>query len=247
MVHTCACGKVYSSRAGLWKHRQKCSVTAPIDASGTSTPDDGDLKALVHKILEHDTRTRDQMMGQLARQNEIIKEMIPRLGNNNNNRFNINLFLKEDCRDAINMSDFIESLQVKLADLQYTQDNGLIEGISSVLVDGLRQLDTCRRPIHCSDVKREVLYIKDNDEWNRQNTTQHLRTAIVDVANKQRKAIAEWERQNPTWKSTAHGREDYIRLVQSVMADIDAPQTENQIIRTIAKETVIKKQIHRDD
>ena len=171
--------------------------------------------------------------------------MIPKLGNNNNNRFNINVFLNENCRDAINMNDFIESLQVKLADLQYTKNNGLIEGISSVLVDGLKQLDMCKRPIHCTDVKREVLYIKNNDEWARENSTDHIRDAIGDVANKQRKAIAEWEKDNPDWKSTEKGKEEYITLVQSVMTEI-APQTENRIIRNIAKETVIQKQPNKE-
>ena len=87
-----------------------------------------------------------------------------------------------------------------------------------------------------------MLYIKHNDEWGRENTKEHLRSAIVDVANKQRKAIAEWEKDNPGWASSEKGKEEYIELVQSVMTDINAPQTENRIIRNIAKETVIQKQ-----
>ena len=122
--------------------------------------ENNELKELVHKMIEHDTNTREQMMGQIAHQNKIIQDMIPKIGNNNNNRFNINVFLNENCRDAINLSDFVESLHVKLADLQYTSNNGLIEGISSVLVDGLKQLDQCKRPIHCTDVKREVLPLR---------------------------------------------------------------------------------------
>ena len=207
--------------------------------------ENSELKDLVHKLLDNDEKTKKQMKDQLEQQNKIIQDMIPKLGNNNNNRFNVNVFLNENCRDAINMNDFINSLQVKLADLQYTKNNGLIEGISSVLVDGLKQLDMCKRPIHCTDVKREVLYIKNNDEWARENSTDHIRYAIGDVANKQRKAIAEWEKDNPDWKSTEKGKEEYITLVQSVMTEI-APQTENRIIRNIAKETVIQKQPNKE-
>ena len=261
--HVCECGKSYIYRGGLWKHRQNCAYvknianTTNVSAKPNTVPNENvklekennDLKNLVQKMLagiDNDAKTRNKMMGQLEQQNRIIQDMIPKLGNNNNNRFNINVFLNEDCRDAINMSEFIDSLHVKLTDLQYTQNNGLIEGISSVLVDGLQQLDMCQRPIHCTDVKREVLYIKDNDAWGRQNTKEHLRNAIVDVANKQRKAIAEWEKQNPAWASTEKGKEKYIQLVQSVMTDINAPQMENRIIKNIAKETVIQKQPNKD-
>lgn len=265
-----ACGKTYKNRGGLWKHRQRCE--AYISNTNTSTAtnttasmnseditvsqenheasllakENNELKELVHKMIEHDTNTREQMMGQIAHQNKIIQDMIPKIGNNNNNRFNINVFLNENCRDAINLSDFVESLHVKLADLQYTSNNGLIEGISSVLVDGLKQLDQCKRPIHCTDVKREVLYIKDNNEWNRGDSTAPIRSAIVDVATKQRKAIAEWEKLNPGWDTSEQGREEYIRIVKSVMADVNIPQDENRIIRNIAKETVINKQTGKD-
>jgi hypothetical protein len=139
------------------------------------------------------------------------------------------------------MSEFIESLQIQLADLHYTKDNGLIEGISSVFVNGLKQLDMFKRPIHCTDMKRETLYIKDNDEWDRENGKERLRTAINDVANKQRKAISEWETDNPSWAQTEQGKEDYIRLVRSVMTDISSGPNENKIIKSIAKETAIDK------
>ena len=159
----------------------------------------------------------------------------------NNNRFNIQVFLNEHCRDALNMSEFIESLHVKIADLQYTQSNGLVEGISSVLIDGLKQLDMCRRPIHCTDVKREVLYIKNNNEWGRQHSKEQLRTAIDGIAKKQRKAITDWENENPDWNQSEKGKQEYIRLVHSVMSDMNNQNTENIIIKNIAKETIINK------
>ena len=137
------------------------------------------------------------------------------------------------------MSEFLESLQIQLKDLIYTKDNGLIEGISTVFVNGLKQLDTFKRPIHCTDMKRETLYIKDNNEWERENGKECLRNAINDVASKQRLAINEWEKNNPNWDKTVKGKEEYIKIVKTVMSDIS--DEHNKIIKNIAKETIINK------
>jgi hypothetical protein len=185
------------------------------------------------------------MMEQLKEQNSIIREMVPCMGSNNtNNNFSINVFLNETCRDAINMSEFLASLQVQLDDLKYTQTNGLVEGISSVLVNGLRQLETCKRPIHCTDMKRETLYIKENNEWEKEEGKEgkmRLRDAIETVADKQRKAIAEWEAQNPGWEESEKGKDEYLKIVRSVMADVSQETEENRIIKNIAKETIIDR------
>ena len=186
--------------------------------------------------LNEDAKIKDHMVNQLKEQNKIILDMVPRIGNN---QFNINVFLNEKCRDAINMSEFLESLQIQLKDLIYTKDNGLIEGISTVFVNGLKQLDTFKRPIHCTDMKRETLYIKDNNEWERENGKECLRNAINDVASKQRLAINEWEKNNPNWDKTVKGKEEYIKIVKTVMSDIS--DEHNKIIKNIAKETIINK------
>lgn len=207
--------------------------------------ENADLKELMQMMLtgfDKDAKMKQEMMEQMKEQSKIIQGMIPRIGNNNNNKFNINVFLNEKCRDAINMSEFIESLQIQLEDLHYTKTNGLIEGVSSIFVNGLKQLETFKRPIHCTDAKRETLYIKDNNEWDRENGKARLRSAINDVANKQRKAISAWEKENPEWEESEKGKEEYIRLVQSVMTDVSSGPNENKIIKCIAKETVIDKE-----
>ena len=261
--YTCpVCKLSYVHRSGLSRHLKntqcgyllesgegpiESGVPAPAVPPESSTErvlekENGELRSMVKQLvagLSQDAVAREEMVGQLKQQNEIIKEMIPRLGNNNNNRFNINVFLNERCRDAINMTEFIASLQVQLDDLRYTGTNGLVEGVSSVLVNGLRRLETCRRPIHCMDTQRDVLYIKDNDAWNRENGQGRLRSAIDDVANKQRKAISDWESHNPDWDKTEEGRAEYLHLVRSVMADISDNGGERKIIENIAKETVV--------
>lgn len=214
------CNKIYKSRSGLWKHNKYCNNNK-IQSSNDNT-----------KILI-------DMMNHIKEQNKIISDMIPKIGSNTNNQFNINLFLNEKCNDAINMSEFLESIQIKLKDLNYTKKNGLLEGISSIFMNGLKQLDTYKRPIHCTDIKRETLYIKENNEWDKDNGKTKIHIAIKDIAEKQRKAINQWEIDNPEWNTSDKGKDDYIKLVKSVMTNIT--DEENKIIKNIAKETIIDK------
>ena len=126
-----------------------------------------ELKQLVKEMISginKDTNVKNEMMEQLKEQSKIIQEMLPRV---NNNKFNINIFLNEHCRGALNMSEFIESLQIHTKDLCFTKEKGLTAGVSTILLNKLKQLDTFDRPIHCTDIKREILYIKDNNEWNK--------------------------------------------------------------------------------
>ena len=242
--HVCPdCGRGYKYRSGLWKHRQKCDQK-PAGKSHELQPEqqDSDMKKLMQEVvqgLQRDAEVKNEMLRQLREQQAIIKDMVPRIGSNNNTQFNINLFLNEQCRDAINMTEFLASLNIQVPDLLYTRDNGLAEGISSVFVSHLRRLDMSKRPIHCTDAKRETLYIKDNDEWERDLDNVRLRTAINDVAIKQRKAISDWEKDHPDWNLSETGREEYLMLVKSVMEDANESSSENRIIRCIAKETTI--------
>ena len=240
------CGREYKQRSGLWRHRKKCSGDTDHGNNEVLTlaTENKDLKQLMQQMLSglnKEGEIKDQMINQLQAQNKIIQDMIPKLGNNNNNKFNINVFLNEDCRDAINMSEFIESLQIQLEDLNFTKKFGLIDGVSSIFVKGLKQLETTRRPIHCTDTKRDILYIKDNNTWDKGYGREKLKDAINDIAAKQRDAISDWEKANPDWSSTETGKDEYIQLVKSVMSDVDNHPNENKIIKIIAKETTIDK------
>lgn len=235
----CECGKTYKYLSGLSRHKRVCHV-------GDKTNDkhrDGDIQCLVAALARAE-EVKAEMMQQLKDQNTMIREMLPCIGGNNTNNFSINVFLNETCRDAINMSEFVASLQVHLEDLEYTRDNGLAEGISSMLVNGLRQLDTCKRPIHCTDAKRETLYIKENDGWEKEEGDAgqtRLQSAIGTIADKQRKAIADWEAENPGWEDSEAGKDEYLTTIRSVMADISQQADQEKIIKNIAKETAIGK------
>lgn len=227
------CSKNYKQRSGLWRHRKRCRSKG-VRGGAVSVLD---IKEIMHDMLANDTKMKEEMMSQMRQQNKIIQDMIPKMGNNNNNKFNINVFLNEHCRDAINMSDFLESLQLQVGDLLYSKDNGLIQGVSTILLKGLRELDTYKRPIHCTDVKRETLYIKDNDAWERDNCKEKLKSAITDVASRQRNLITAWEEVNPGWRESDSGKDEYIQLVRTVMDDMN----EGKVIRNIAKEMVVDK------
>lgn len=234
--YECGCGKKYKYLSGLSRHRRRCQC-------GDGASRDGDIQCLVAALARAE-EVKSEMMQQLKEQSSMIREMLPCMGNNTNN-FSINVFLNETCREAINMSEFVASLQVHLEDLEYTRDNGLAEGISSMLVNGLRQLDTCKRPIHCTDAKRETLYIKENDGWEKgegETGKMPLRSAIGTIADKQRKAIAEWEAEHPGWEDSEKGKDEYLTTVRSVMADVSQRADEDKIIKSIAKETAIGRE-----
>lgn len=237
----CSCGKEYKYASGLCKHKKKCNVvTFTLD---NNSDIENEVSAcsmskdeLINKLLKDNEEMRNIMKDQC----DTMKEMIPKLGNTTNNKFNLNLFLNEQCKDALNINDFIESLTIQIEDLEKTKDCGLIEGISSVFVNGLKQLDMYKRPIHCTDIKRETLYIKDANAWEKDDKTK-IKKSINDIANKKRKAIQEWTDAHPNWVDDECLQQEYLILVNTVMGNVDENNIENKIIRNIAKEVIIDK------
>jgi hypothetical protein len=119
-----------------------------------------------------------------------------------NNNFNLNVFLNEKCKDALNISDFIDSLKITLEDLLFSKTNGISRGITDVLIKGLKELDIYKRPIHCTDIKREIMYIKDEDKWLKDDSHDMMKNTIVKIADKERTALQQWAIDNPDWMET---------------------------------------------
>ena len=155
------------------------------------------------------------------------------------------MFLNEKCKDAINITDFVNSLVVTINDLEETARIGYAEGISKIFINGLKQLDIYKRPIHCSDLKREVLYIKDQDTWEKHEDKTHLLQAIKVVGNKNIKQISEWQKVNPHFKDPESKQNDkYLAMLCNVMSGGSKEETSknyDKIVRNIVKETVIEK------
>jgi hypothetical protein len=166
--------------------------------------------------------------------------------NNTNNNFNLNFFLNEKCKDALNMSEFIESLKITLEDLQYSRSNGLVEGISNVMIRGLKELDIYKRPIHCTDVKRDTMYIKDKEKWEKDEKHEKMKNTIIKIANKERNAISSWVDINPDWFDTEAKQMEYLTLINKVCEPIENDvKNEKKIIKNIGKEIVLNKETEK--
>ena len=188
--YECECGKEYNDRAGLWRHKKKCMTESIIEEKNTSESVDIFDKNLILTLIQQNNELQKQMF-------EVIKNGTNNNNNNNNTTnshnksFNLNFFLNETCKDAMNIMDFVDSIKLQLSDLEKVGKIGFIEGISNIIVKNLNSLDETKRPVHCTDSKREVMYVKDEDKWEKENETKvKLRKAIKHVAHKNSKMLS---------------------------------------------------------
>ena len=176
-----------------------------------------------------------------------IREMTPRIGNNNvvnttnNTQFNLNVFLNEECKDAIKLSDFVKSLNITVADLEFTRNNGIIEGVSSIIVNNLKGMDVHKRPIHCTDAKRETMYIK-NDEWEKDDKLEHVRKFIYLTSCYQTRVIQDWMAAHPGWESNEKMQNEYLTLCKELYKNIENDDVaQRKILKGFIKEVQIDK------
>jgi hypothetical protein len=173
---------------------------------------------------------------------DLAKETkITTINNTNNNKFNMNIFLNEKCKDALNIMDFVNSLQLQLQDLEKTSELGYVNGISRIFINGLKQLDVYKRPIHCSDVKRETLYVKDNDTWEKEDTDKKKITrAIRHISIRNAKQVSEWTKENKGYNDSSNKKSDkYLKIVSE--ANGGEPEELNKIIKNISTNVIIDK------
>ena len=246
----CVCGKSYNHRASLYNHKKHCKIVVQSDmGENTIVGDKINITTDMFMKLMNDNQ---DMIKIIKEQQQQINAIIPKIGNittNNNtttnmtnNNFNLNFFLNEKCKDALNISEFIESLKITLEDLQYSRSNGLVEGISNVMIRGLRELDIYKRPIHCTDVKRDTMYIKDKEKWEKDETHEKLRNTIIKIANKERNAISSWVEHNPDWFDTEEKQMEYLTLINKICEPIENDiKNEKKIIKIIGKEIILNK------
>ena len=172
--------------------------------------------------------------------------MIPKIGNNitnntQNNKFNINVFLNEKCKDAINMTDFVKSIEVSLQQLDFTKKNGLANGLSKTIMDNINKLSLYERPLHCTDVKRETLYIKDENEWSKDANKEKIKKAIKKASGKNYNALQDWKTENPDFLINDSKTDYFTKTITVIGKSGDA--TEDKIIKNLCKETYIKDSI----
>jgi len=246
---TCKCGKQYKNNSGLWKHKKKCDYKEVIIDKET-IDDNEELvfdKKLVMKILNQNNEFKELLVEQNKQIIELSKEKKNIITTNNNNKtFNLQFFLNEQCKEALNIGDFISSIQMNLEDLEETGRIGYAEGITKIIMNNLKLLETRKRPIHCSDLKRETIYIKDNDIWEKDNKEVHkLESAIKDIAHKNINQISVWTSENPdSLSSSSRKNNQYLKILGNAMSGSNHSETNKNIDKiksNIAKEVTIPK------
>jgi len=207
-----------------------------------------------HIIIEQNQEFKNLLLEQTLKSHEISKQQII-VNNNNNitnitthnttNNFNLNLFLNEKCKDAISMMDFIDSLHLGTSDIEYTGRHGYVEGITKIFINGLKQLDIHKRPIHCTDLKREILYIKEEQSWEKDDNKTKFKKAINAVVNKNIQQIKPWQDENP--QCNILDTNEYILHLNIMRQSLGGGNSEvaeknnDKIIKNIAKEVIIDK------
>ena len=202
----CECGKIYKFRNSLWYHKRKCTAKNIITVIENDTPTEPTLEYLLKENLEMKRDNLDIRKDNMDMK-KMMMEMIGKMGNttnnitnnNQNNQFNINMFLNETCKDAINLSDFIERIEISHDDLENNAQLGFVNGMTKILMDNLKLLTLHERPIHCTDVKRETLYIKDHNVWDKEQSVEKLENAIQEVSRKSIKSLLDWKKINPEY------------------------------------------------
>ena len=254
----CHCGKKYKERSGLWRHKKLCVNPEPLKI------DTNLVIELLKQNKEKEMNDKEMMMT-ILKENSELKTMIldmcktmtatassgttnNTINNTTNNNFNLNVFLNETCKDALNLADFVSSLQVKLKDLEETAKIGYTEGVSRIFINGLNELEVNMRPIHCSDLKRETLYVKNDDKWTKEDHDKpNITKAIKKVSNKNIQQIFEWQKKYPDYKDPESKQNDkYQEMLFTAMGgstDEDQSNNIDKIIRNITKEVVINKNI----
>ena len=190
------------------------------------------MRTIIINQQEHMTKQQDQ-----------ICELIPKIGNNNimqqNNKFNIQVFLNEKCKDAINMSDFVKSIQVSFQQLDFTKQNGIVSGLTNVIIENMNKLGLYQRPIHCTDIKRESVYIKEDDIWEKDVTKEKIKKAIKGVSTKQFSALSKWTKENPDFMKN-ESKQDYYTHTLVAIAN-NKENNEDKIIKKLCLNSFIKE------
>ena len=241
------CNKEYTSRNGLWKHKK---------THHDQPNDDISDKELIMMLIKENAEFKNMMMKMVDNginnstnnsTNNSINNTINNTNINSHNKaFNLNFYLNETCKDAMNMSDFVNSIKINLEDLENIGRTSYIEGVSNIILKNLNNIEKHLRPLHCSDSKREILYIKENNEWTKETDSKPILTrAIKVIANENIKQIKHWTEKHPDCtKSSSRKNDLYLKIVSNSMNGIteeEGRKNINKIISNVAKQTVIQK------
>ena len=269
------CNKEYKNRTGLWRHKQKCKGDVKNEPPSQDTSEIPDVSKMItpelvmtlltqnqefkQLIIEQQQENRQQQKTIIEQQQEnqklqtqlleVVKEgktvNSHNTTTNSNNKFNLNFFLNEQCKDAMNIADFVNNMVLTVEDLKKTGDLGYIDGITKIFTDKLKEIDTYNRPMHCTDLKRETLYIKNNDEWAKDTEDKHkIKTAIECIANKNLHNLDNWKEENPGHE-VMDSKEDkeLVKIMTNSLGGMGSDREKNKqkIIKNVLREIVVEK------
>jgi hypothetical protein len=236
----CSCGKQYNYRQGLSRHNKICNITQ----SNNTNNDDNDVKELkvfMKYLMEENSEMKTMMM-------EVIKNGTynnsTNTTNSHNKSFNLQFFLNETCKDAMNIMDFVESIQLQLSDLESVGDKGYVEGISDIIIKNLKNLDVTQRPVHCTDKKRETLYVKDDNKWEKDDENIKMHKMIKKVQDKNFRIIKKFKEKYPDYyKSSSKHSDAYNNIIIESMGGRgnNDHEKEERIIKKVAKAVGLDK------
>jgi hypothetical protein len=238
--HECLnCNKIFNDRAGLWRHKKKCIVTE-------KKPEEPSDKQLIMMLIKENSELRKEQSDIKELILEIVKNGTHNTTNNtthtnsHNKAFNLNFFLNETCKNAMNITDFVDSIKPQLTDLMEVGELGYVEGISKIIVKNLNNLDETIRPVHCTDKKRETMYIKDEGHWEKEDENKSiLKRAINKVADKNIRLLPQFREKYPDYRNSSSKLSDvHDKLVVEIMETDD--NKKDKIIKNISKVTTIK-------
>ena len=229
----CECGKSYKHKTSFSRHKKKCEIFIDFQMKlQKENQEDFEQESAIIPTnnVEYLLKNILDKNSQILEENKVLRKKISELElnvtnnittNTNNNQFNINMFLNEKCKNAMNLEDFVEKIKLTLEDIQYTNKNGYIDGISNIFIKNLSDMDVTERPIHCSDQKRLQFYVKNADEWSKDKNNEKIDNSIEQVSQKQLTSINEWTKVNPDFMENDKKREEYMNLVNKAVQPND--------------------------
>lgn len=247
-MFVCECGKSYKHRQSLFTHRKQCNDGENISINIQDVPKSNEveeLKEFMKYLMQENSEMKNMMMEVIK--NGTVANSHNTISNNNshNKAFNLQFFLNETCKDAMNITDFVESIKLQLSDLENVAEVGYVEGISNIIVKNLKKLDVTQRPVHCTDKKRETMYVKDEDTWEKDEENKKMHKVVKKVTDKNARLILKYKEAHPDCM-TYHSRfnDKYNKIIVESMGGSgnNMFEKEEKIIAKVSKNVTVDKE-----
>jgi hypothetical protein len=242
-LFTCDCGKGYPARNSLWYHKKKCSFVQKDTEEDTKEDNISLAEKMVEMVMSKNQEFMSEFMGKMM-------ELMPKVGNNTNtnclntnNQFNINMFLNEHCKDAMNIKDFIKSLPITTQMYDDINKNGTAETLTKTMIEGLNKMEVVERPIHCMDQKRKVMYVKDDDKWEKDINNEKVTNSAASLLASARKDFTLWIQHNQDYTTNDNKQNSYMDIVNKILhPDLTEIPNNTLFLKGLAENTYLDKE-----